>query len=551
MNPLTVSIFPGCCRRAVSLRLSLWFIAGLAATGVGCVFGQGSAPDVKVAAGSVVITAVPGEKKIEASFRLVDDPSVTVVQSATANAADPLAIPTTWRSFAGMPGAACAWLVVIDNSNPRRAQTVGACVEQVRRFLTLIPEGDAVMVATLARDLVVISPFGAKSPERELALTAVKAFGEASLSTLIYQNLRMGIDEHLKDRPEVRKAVVLLTDGKDETPGGADAVRSQMDQLIERARGAKVAIHTLGFAEVASEATFFGNFKELSNETDGLHAVAGVASRELPANTRETLVGVMHGGGVASLDLASLTAPTPIRLNVKTASGGQATLMIDLETVTKALSPAPEPVPDPAPEPGADVDKPAATDPPAPEPSDPQNAGAATGDPDPGSGTNLWWWSLAGGLALVLIVLLAVASQRKAKRERLRLADLRAAEQARILNEQLSEETRPEATRIGGSSASAPLAYLEMCDTEQTRYPVTVPSLRIGRGQHNDLVLRNDSVSGNHSVLQRDRRGEWTITDLDSGNGVLVNGLRVQKAVLRHGDAVEFGDLKMRFLLNF
>jgi|GEM_PF-1185195 len=546
MNPLTVSISRGYCRPAVSLRLSLWFIAGLAATGGGCVFGQGSAPDVKVAAGSVVITAVPGEKKIEASFRLVDDPSVTVVQSATANAADPLAIPTTWRSFAGMPGAACAWLVVIDNSNPRRAQTVGACVEQVRRFLTLIPEGDAVMVATLARDLVVISPFGTKSPERELALTAVKASGEASLATLIYQNLRMGIDEHLKDRPEVRKAVVILTDGKDETPGGADAVRLQMDQLIERARGAKVAIHTLGFAEIASEAAFFGNFKELSNETDGLHAVAAVASRELPANTWETLAGVMHGGGVATLDLAALTGPTPILLQVRTAAGGRASLSIDLETVKAALAPVPEPTPDPA----ADGDEPAPADPPVSGPADPTNAGDAPAVADPGRSVGFLWWSLAGGVALILLVALVVASQRKAKRERLRLADLRAAEQARILNEQLSEETRPEATRIGGSSASTPLAYLEMCDTEQTRYPVTVPSLRIGRGQHNDLVLRNDSVSGNHSVLQRDRRGEWTITDLDSGNGVLVNGARVQKAILRHGDAVEFGDLKMRFLLN-
>jgi len=89
-----------------------------------------------------------------------------------------------------------------------------------------------------------------------------------------------------------------------------------------------------------------------------------------------------------------------------------------------------------------------------------------------------------------------------------------------------------------------------MCDAEQTRYPVTLTNMKIGRGQHNDLVLRNDSISGNHCVLQQNREGKWIITDQASGNGVVVNGERVQQTALRHGDIVELGDLKMRFLLR-
>jgi pSer/pThr/pTyr-binding forkhead associated (FHA) protein len=89
-----------------------------------------------------------------------------------------------------------------------------------------------------------------------------------------------------------------------------------------------------------------------------------------------------------------------------------------------------------------------------------------------------------------------------------------------------------------------------MCDAQQTRHPVRIPNLKIGRGQHNDFVLRNDSISGNHCVLDCNREGEWSITDLNSGNGVVLNGTQVRQATLRQGDTIELGELKMRFLLR-
>ena len=94
------------------------------------------------------------------------------------------------------------------------------------------------------------------------------------------------------------------------------------------------------------------------------------------------------------------------------------------------------------------------------------------------------------------------------------------------------------------------LAWLEMCDGEQTKHPVPITNLRIGRGRHNDLVFRNDSVSGNHAVLEHSREGVWSITDLHSGNGVIVNGQQESQAALSEGDIIELGEIKMRFLLK-
>ena len=133
----------------------------------------------------------------------------------------------------------------------------------------------------------------------------------------------------------------------------------------------------------------------------------------------------------------------------------------------------------------------------------------------------------------------------------------RAAEAARKAEAaRLEEETRLAAGAQRQVSAgppptpAAPLAWLEMCDADQSRHPVKITNLRIGRGKHNDLVLRNDSVSGNHCVIERNREGEWAITDLKSGNGVVLNGEAVQQSALREGDVIEIGEIKMRFLIS-
>jgi hypothetical protein len=97
--------------------------------------------------------------------------------------------------------------------------------------------------------------------------------------------------------------------------------------------------------------------------------------------------------------------------------------------------------------------------------------------------------------------------------------------------------------------AEAPLAFLEMCDAVQTRHPLTMKNVKIGRGKHNDIVVANDSVSGSHCVLSM-RNEDWVISELESGNGVIVNGKQVKQATLKAQDVIELGDLKMRFLLK-
>jgi predicted component of type VI protein secretion system len=69
----------------------------------------------------------------------------------------------------------------------------------------------------------------------------------------------------------------------------------------------------------------------------------------------------------------------------------------------------------------------------------------------------------------------------------------------------------------------------------------------IGRSRDCDIVLEDLGISRRHVELRPGPDG-WTVEDLGSTNGVLVNGERVDgRRVLRAGDHVELGSTKLVF----
>jgi hypothetical protein len=69
----------------------------------------------------------------------------------------------------------------------------------------------------------------------------------------------------------------------------------------------------------------------------------------------------------------------------------------------------------------------------------------------------------------------------------------------------------------------------------------------LGRRPYNDIVIDNLSVSGEHAVLTL-ANGNVIIEDLRSTNGTHVNGQSVERCVLKHGDLLDIGRYKIRFL---
>ena len=71
-------------------------------------------------------------------------------------------------------------------------------------------------------------------------------------------------------------------------------------------------------------------------------------------------------------------------------------------------------------------------------------------------------------------------------------------------------------------------------------------TVRIGRGDENEILLADRSVSRAHAVVAVDG-SEPIVRDLGSTNGTFVNGERVRTRGLRNGDELKFGNTHMRF----
>jgi pSer/pThr/pTyr-binding forkhead associated (FHA) protein len=79
------------------------------------------------------------------------------------------------------------------------------------------------------------------------------------------------------------------------------------------------------------------------------------------------------------------------------------------------------------------------------------------------------------------------------------------------------------------------------------RLPIKVPVANIGRGDYNDVVIADPSVSTMHAKLQR-REAIWILTDLGSTNGTFVEGERLTGEVpLSPGTTLRFGDVSALF----
>jgi hypothetical protein len=523
------------------------------------------------------ITPNADRNEVHITFRLVEDTVAEIpgIRATPVGGGD--AIHATWKRWGTAETPKTAWLIIIDNSDPRRIQTIAENARLVTTFIDNLPVGHAFAVQSLSRELVQVTPFATSKTEAKRQVSEIRPGGTEALVTLIHQSVREGLSL-LKEREEPRKAVLLLTDGIDETPGGAEAGQIEKNRLIKEAKEAGVVIHTIAYAERADAMTYYGAMREISTETGGIHIPAQPADRapnprQIPADSLDRMIKAMQGTGTVALNVASLKTvePTPgIVVEITTQSDSQARIQVPAEMVTAALAVAET---EPEGETEAEAETEGETEEETETEGETEAETASEGEPEAGEGdtpttpeteptappvvvepesSSLWLWiGLAVLLVIIVVVLLTLSASRKRAAEQARLDEAaRLAEEDRRAEDARRAEAARQQQEVTKKAEAKPLAFLEMCDATQTKHPITISSLKIGRGQHNDFVLRNDSVSGNHCVLNRSREGEWSITDLNSGNGVVVNGNQVQQARLQHGDTIELGELKMRFLLQ-
>ncbi len=82
-----------------------------------------------------------------------------------------------------------------------------------------------------------------------------------------------------------------------------------------------------------------------------------------------------------------------------------------------------------------------------------------------------------------------------------------------------------------------------------SEYPIRAPRLVIGRSSDADLSFEDPTISRHHAAIEF-RGGAFVLEDLDSANGILVDGDPIQVHELAHGERFQCGNLHFQFVLE-
>ena len=97
---------------------------------------------------------------------------------------------------------------------------------------------------------------------------------------------------------------------------------------------------------------------------------------------------------------------------------------------------------------------------------------------------------------------------------------------------------------IASSMQMAELVVEAGMDTGK-RFPLK-PQTRLGRAADNDIVLRDAQASRYHAMIAL-AGAEYVITDMNSANGTMVNGVRIRQPwPLHNGDLITIGSEQLR-----
>lgn len=81
------------------------------------------------------------------------------------------------------------------------------------------------------------------------------------------------------------------------------------------------------------------------------------------------------------------------------------------------------------------------------------------------------------------------------------------------------------------------------------RFDLNAVSIVVGRRADCDIVVQDMSVSRRHARLEL-HRSRYTVSDLGSTNGTLVNGVRISKRILEPGDVLALGETICTFKVD-
>ncbi|MCU0657672.1 MAG: FHA domain-containing protein [Polyangiaceae bacterium] len=79
-------------------------------------------------------------------------------------------------------------------------------------------------------------------------------------------------------------------------------------------------------------------------------------------------------------------------------------------------------------------------------------------------------------------------------------------------------------------------------------FPLGDTPMSLGRAEECGISINHPSVSRFHAEIRPIGKGRFEITDKGSSNGIRVNTIDFRRTLLEHGDLIELGDVRLRFV---
>ncbi len=104
----------------------------------------------------------------------------------------------------------------------------------------------------------------------------------------------------------------------------------------------------------------------------------------------------------------------------------------------------------------------------------------------------------------------------------------------------------PAAPVVAAAVAAPPAAMCALLVSGGVTFDLAAAVTVVGRNKRCDIVLADPNVSRQHAEIRREG-DDYVVIDLDSTNGVQLNGKEVKRAVLGDGDRLTLGTSVLRF----
>lgn len=109
-------------------------------------------------------------------------------------------------------------------------------------------------------------------------------------------------------------------------------------------------------------------------------------------------------------------------------------------------------------------------------------------------------------------------------------------------------EKNPNRQVVDIDATEAPRLIILNTELAGREFSCVRSELKIGRTDENDIAIDHRSLSRTHCKIVREDTGEWRVIDMQSANGLMVNGESYAQSALRSGDVLELGHVKMKFV---